>query len=325
MSVNAILIGKQTDSKELSFTLSLAANGWSNGSQTVSDSNLIADGYVYKVGPVATDIESYRNAGIYADNVTTGGSITFYCNKVPSSKIKVQVIREESEIIIPPFDWGDDGSTADAAWFAELQKVVQNGEAEAEWVGLTKSVTLSSAVQGTTTHLIRCIGINQDGNNTITFQTKNCLTTSSAFGSSAIWSNSFARTICQSYYNAFPGKSYIKTVSKGTNTSYNTSSVAYTDETVWLPSIYEVGLSSYQYKPVGAEYTQGCSTPYSYYADNTSRVKYQNDSSSTAKKWWTRSRKVADTGYVCRIEEAGSARFGSSGVTSWIAPAFVIG
>ena len=54
------------------------------------------------------------------------------------------------------FDWGDETGTADATWFEGLSKAVP----DESWVGKTKSVTLTSAVLGTTTHLIRCIGVN---------------------------------------------------------------------------------------------------------------------------------------------------------------------
>ena len=161
MSVNAILTGKQIATKELSFTLSLAANGWSNGSQTVSDSNLLANDYTYTISPVPSNFADYGAAGIYADNITIDGSITFHCTATPSNKIKIMVLREKSDIIVPPaFAWGADGSTADADWFAELQEAVQNGKADSNWVGITKSVNINSEVQGTTTHLIQCIGSN---------------------------------------------------------------------------------------------------------------------------------------------------------------------
>jgi hypothetical protein len=125
------------------------------------------------------------------------------------------------------WSWGADGGTVDAAWFAGLKNYLashsgasiktSNGGAI---LGTTKSVTLSSAVLGTTTHLIRVIGVDQDANNTVTFQTKNCLSQYTSFGSNAVWIGSTARSLCQNYYNAFPGKAAIKTVSKGTCPNY---------------------------------------------------------------------------------------------------------
>lgn len=193
-------------------------------------------------------------------------------------------------------------------------------------VGATKTVTLTSEVQGATTHLIRVIGVDQDGSNTVTWQTANCLPTTTVFGSSAVWSSSTARTICTSYYNAFPGKASIKTLSKGTNTAYNSSSIAYTDETVFLPSIHEMGLASYTYAPTTGEYTNGCSEAYSYYSSNSSRIKYQSDSSSTAAWYWTRSRYTSSSNTVCDVRTSGSA--GSTGynnASDRVAPAFAIG
>ena len=228
------------------------------------------------------------------------------------------------------------GETADAAWFAGLKNYLASNKGStikttggSSIVGATKSVTLSSAVQGATTHTIRVIGVDQDGSNTVTWQTVNCLPTTTTFGSSAQWdpgTDSTAKTICTSYYNAFPGKASIKTVSKGTNTAYNSSSVAYTDETVFLPSIHEMGLASYQYAPTTGEYTNGCSAAYSYYSSNANRVKNQSDSTATAAWYWTRSRYTDGSYGVCLVNYGGSATNTGYDITSGrVAPAFVIG
>ena len=239
------------------------------------------------------------------------------------------------------WSWGADGGTVDAAWFAGLKNYLashtgasiktSNGGAI---LGTTKSVTLSSAVLGTTTHLIRVIGVDQDANNTVTFQTKNCLSQYTSFGSNAVWIGSTARSLCQNYYNAFPGKAAIKTVSKGTCPNYSSRNqdVTYNNETVFLLSEREFGLDSYSPLSTAnsttsrAECTNGKNFAYSYYTSNATRVMYLGDTSTSSYGYpWERSRYYDYSGYVCFVNDNGSAsnvRYDSS---SGLAPAFVIG
>ena len=240
------------------------------------------------------------------------------------------------------WSWGADGGTVDAAWFAGLKNYLashsgasiktSNGGAI---LGTTKSVTLSSAVLGTTTHLIRVIGVDQDANNTVTFQTKNCLSQYTAFGSNAVWIGSTARSLCQNYYNAFPGKAAIKTIKKGTCPSTNSSrngDVTYNDETVFLLSEREFGLDSYSPLSVAnsstskAECTQGKNFAYSYYTSNATRIMYLGDTSMSSYGYpWERSRYCNYSSNVCYVNTDGGAAYGDYGNSAGLAPAFVIG
>lgn len=242
------------------------------------------------------------------------------------------------------WSWGADGGTVDAAWFAGLKNYLRTHtgaslrtSAGGAVLGTTKSVTLSSAVLGTTTHLIRVIGVDQDADNTVTWQTKNCLNDQTTFGSSAVWIDSTARSLCQNYYNAFPGKDAIKTVSKGTCPSRSTSSsrndaVTYNDELVFLLSEREFGLDAYSPLSVAnsstskAECTQGKNFSYSYYTSNSTRVMYKGDTSTSNYGYpWERSRSCSTSNYVCRVYNDGSAGSSSYYNSSGLAPAFVIG
>ena len=239
------------------------------------------------------------------------------------------------------WSWGADGGTVDAAWFAGLKNYLashtgasiktSNGGAI---LGTTKSVTLSSPVLGTTTHLIRVIGVDQDANNTVTFQTKNCLSQYTSFGSNAVWIGSTARSLCQNYYNAFPGKAAIKTVSKGTCPNYGSRNqdVTYNNETVFLLSEREFGLDSYSPLATAnsttsrAECTNGKNFAYSYYTSNATRVMYLGDTSTSSYGYpWERSRYYNGSSNVCRVR--GDGRAGSNGYSNsnGLAPAFVIG
>lgn len=219
----------------------------------------------------------------------------------------------------------------------EINAIALSGHAT-DWisVGAIKSVTLSEEVLGTTTHDVRVIGINQDNDQSITFQTKNCLVDATEFGSSnTIWIGSIARSLCQNYYNAFFGKNYIKTVSKGTCTDANdsrTGTAIYNDETVWLPSEREMGLDSYS--PLSAanstisnaECTKGKNFFYTYYTSSSNRIKKLGDSGST-NYCWERSRYYGsgNTSNVCGIDFLGRAINTSYRDIYGLAPAFVIG
>lgn len=239
------------------------------------------------------------------------------------------------------WSWGADGGTVDAAWFAGLKNYLashtgasiktSNGGAI---LGTTKSVTLSSAVLGTTTHLIRVIGVDQDANNTVTFQTKNCLSQYTSFGSNAVWIGSTARSLCQNYYNAFPGKAAIKTVSKGTCPNYSSRNqdVTYNNETVFLLSEREFGLDSYSPLSTAnsttsrAECTNGKNFAYSYYTSNATRVMYLGDTSTSSYGYpWERSRRYDNSDGVCIVSGGGTVNINYYYDSNGLAPAFVIG
>lgn len=239
------------------------------------------------------------------------------------------------------WSWGADGGTVDAAWFTGLKNYLASHTGASiktssggAILGTTKSVTLSSAVLGTTTHLIRVIGVDQDANNTVTFQTKNCLNQYTSFGSSAVWIGSTARSLCQNYYNAFPGKGAIKTIKKGTCPNYGSrnQNVTYNDETVFLLSEREFGLDTYSPLSTAnsttskAECTQGKNFAYSYYTSNATRVMYLGDTSTSSYGYpWERSRYYGDSNNVCIVSSNGTANYYRYGSSSGLAPAFVIG
>ncbi|MBQ1756412.1 MAG: hypothetical protein II010_05000 [Oscillospiraceae bacterium] len=84
---------KGTDFGGLAFTVTLTAAGWSNNAQTVSNANFLASGYGYIVTPASASFADYASAVIYADNVTTDGSMTFHCSTAPSSDLTVNILR----------------------------------------------------------------------------------------------------------------------------------------------------------------------------------------------------------------------------------------
>lgn len=81
----------------LTFSVSLVRTAWSNGAQTVSNANFVDIGYVYYVFPATANRDEYTACKIYADDVSSAGSMTFHCGAVQTSgEITVNVVREVS-------------------------------------------------------------------------------------------------------------------------------------------------------------------------------------------------------------------------------------
>ena len=94
VSANKDIATKEyVDAKVLQFTVTLASASWSSNTQTVSNANFVTSGYTYFVNPDAADYLDYCDAGIYADDVSVSGQMTFHCQVAPSSNISVVVTR----------------------------------------------------------------------------------------------------------------------------------------------------------------------------------------------------------------------------------------
>lgn len=121
------------------------------------------------------------------------------------------------------WSWGDETAVGDATWWANLKsKAASMSTTErAALVGKTKKVSLSSAVQGANYALMRCIGADQDGTGTLTFQTAGTLPTNTTFGSNALWASSTAKTLCEDFATKCSASASIKTITKLTCTLQN--------------------------------------------------------------------------------------------------------
>lgn len=75
------------------FTVTLSSASWISNQQTVSDAKFIASGYAYMVSPASSGFSAYTDAEIYADDVSTDGSMTFHCTTAPSSNLTVNIVR----------------------------------------------------------------------------------------------------------------------------------------------------------------------------------------------------------------------------------------
>ena len=239
------------------------------------------------------------------------------------------------------WSWGSETATGDAAWWAGLKNWVANASSSerAACVGKKKLVSLSTAVLGANAATMICIGADQDGSKTLTFQTAGLLPNTTVFGSDAVWIGSTARAQCQNFYNYCSAKASIKTISKGTCpdcVSGQNGTATYNNETVWIPSETEMGfddmyssLTKKNSTTSNSECTKGYNVAYSYYTSNTTRVKYTmnaNGSLTTNSGWyWERSRCYNSSTGVCGVNGGGSASAANYYYGIYLAPAFVIG
>ena len=328
-----------TNAEEVNWTIAKAAGSLQLSQNSVAIStNNYSSGVNVTITRAGDGVISYTPTSVSGLTITLNGTtlnIKGNGSTAVSTTITVRVA-EGTNYLAPSsktitvtatyWDWGDDGDTVDAAWFEGLHNYLQSNAASSSWIGDTKRVTLTRSVLGTTTHLIRCIDVNKDATRSVTFQTANMLNDylPDGFGASATWNNSYAKDYCEQYYNAFPGKAYIATIRKGTNTSYNSSSISYTNETVFIPSIHEMGLASYNYAPDTGEYTQGVNSSYAYYTSDSTRIKNKGDNGS-ADYYWTRSRSTRSSGNVCVVGNDGAANHDYYNINiGGLAPALVI-
>ena len=83
---------KGTDFGALSFTVTLGTT-WTGNAQTVSNANFLASGYAYIVSPASGSFSGYAASQIYADDVSTDGSMTFHCSTAPAAQLTVNIVR----------------------------------------------------------------------------------------------------------------------------------------------------------------------------------------------------------------------------------------
>lgn len=324
--------------------LEITVNHLGGGSITSATSN---DTSVVQVvsysGNILTVKGDGNTAGSAVITLTVSGD-TYY-----------EAVTDTLNITAAYWSYGSNGDAVDEAWFLGLNNYLESHTNEEIAALITKGdnrkVTLSgSGVLGTTEHSISVIGVNQDGDQCVTFQTTNTLATNTVFNSAA-WDSAnedgarwlstkcTARAECLNYRAAFPGKKYIRAIAKGTGyataQSRNQTYSVYNPETVWLPSEREMGLNTYAAIPVAngttnltGNCTQGKDFAYQLYTDNASRIKKTGDNGSVY-HWWERDRYAGSNsnyrGCVCAVDNNGAAYYHGYSDSDGLAPAFVIG
>lgn len=342
-----------TNQLDVNWTINRAA-----GSLSVSPTTVEINGNNYSSGVKVTITRSGDGAISYSPTSVSGLTFSLSGNiltikgngstAVSATTITIKVAQGTNytapanktiSVSATYWEWGSETAVGDAAWWAGLKTWAASASSSErkQCVGKKKKLSLSTAVLGANQASMICIGADQDGTGTLTFQTEGALPTTTVFGNSQDWPNSTARTQCQNFYNYCSAKASIKTVKKGLaarNSSRN-GAVTYYDETVWLPSEREMGLDSYSSISTAnsttskAECTQGYNAAYSYYTDNSKRIKYQMNASgsltSSTVWYWERSRYYITSDYVCFVGINGAAGGNSYNSSSGLAPAFVIG
>lgn len=346
-----------TDPINVNWTINRAA-----GSLSVSPQTVEINGNNYSSGVNVTITRSGDGAISYSPTSVSGLTLSLSGNTlnikgngstaISGQKITINVAQgtnylapasKQITVNATYWEWGSETAVGNASWWAGLKTWAASASTSerSACVGKKKKVSLSTAVLGANQASMVCIGADQDGTGTLTFQTEGTLPTNTVFDdSSAAWIGSTARSQCQNFYNYCSAKNSIKTVSKGTCPSTNDSrngSVTYNNETVWLPSEREMGLDSYA--PIStansttskAECTKGHNAAYSYYTNNSRRIKYQmnaNGSLTSSAQWyWERSRCYHSnrSSVVCFVGADGSADYNFYNSSYGLAPAFVIG
>lgn len=79
--------------KDESFTITLVSTGWSGNAQSIINNKFNASGSTYIVSPITSNSELYAQSGVYADDISIEGKITFHCENVPSGNIQVNIVK----------------------------------------------------------------------------------------------------------------------------------------------------------------------------------------------------------------------------------------
>lgn len=82
--------------KGATFSVELTAESWSNGTQTVRDARFLASGYAYIYAPASGSYAAYATAQVYAEDVTTDGSMVFHAITQPDAAITVNILMQEA-------------------------------------------------------------------------------------------------------------------------------------------------------------------------------------------------------------------------------------
>ena len=140
---------------------------------------------------------------------------------------------------------------------------------------------------------------------------------------SGSWNGCARRSWCNNqYYNAIPStlKSILKQVKVATISEYNSSTMQYSNDYIFLNATKEI------FGGTGGGNSQASNTTesshlvqLSYYETSSHRIKYQG-STSNAYQWWNRSPGYYYSSYFCSVSSVGSADYTYASITNGLAP-----
>jgi hypothetical protein len=232
----------------------------------------------------------------------------------------------------PPYPWvGWENATWEDIY--NLCKAVQSGAYRGGWpsdvvLGATKKVksTYIMGLGSDGTAGMRLVGIDVDGPGVLTFCPAYILADAIGTDADYPWndittSGSIGYRLNQYYLGLQDGvKDYIKPLTKMTLDMSDKTKLIPIEFNVWLMSPEEVGLSAVENLP--GQFTQGVSTPYPYFTDNTSRKMRLDPIKGGFYPWRTRSYCAPQSQfYVIKYDGSGA----TPSKTNMMAPAFAIG
>ena len=94
---NILGFGSQNTKLHTSFSTTLPASGWTNGTLEIHDPSLFATGqYDYLIGPAPASRDEYTACAVWAERLSGDGKLLFRCEIDPESDLSVQVLRFET-------------------------------------------------------------------------------------------------------------------------------------------------------------------------------------------------------------------------------------
>lgn len=93
-AVDAALALKAGKGKQ--FSVTLTADGWASGAQTVSDEAFLASGYDYIVSPASGSYVAFASSQVHPDDAPADGSLAFYAITTPTAALTVNILRLET-------------------------------------------------------------------------------------------------------------------------------------------------------------------------------------------------------------------------------------
>lgn len=94
---NILGFGSQNSKLHTSFSTTLPASGWTNGTLEIHDPSLFATGqYDYLIGPAPASRDEYTACAVWAERLSGDGKLLFRCEIDPESDLSVQVLRLET-------------------------------------------------------------------------------------------------------------------------------------------------------------------------------------------------------------------------------------
>ena len=349
MSVKCILTGQQSVTQEIDPTVPAWAKEANKPTYTAEEVGALAiDGVASSATKLATsrtiktNLASSSSAGFNGTaNITPGVTGVLPIKNGGTGVSSVEELKNLIQYNVLSFDWGNEDEIGDSTWWSNLKQwILSSSPTQRQLcIGKKKKVSLQEAILETSEISMICIGADQDGLETLTFQTYDTLAKPTKFTTAAppLWETSTARILCNDFGIQCSASNAIKIVTKLTSSACNSNrdnpADIETNDKCWILSEQEMGQNSSS--PSRLETTKGIENiGYLYYTSDEKRKKeYRIKTSSGTQvgyaSYWTRSRQYQYVGNLmnreCIVTTTGGTNNVSYAQEVYLAPAFVIG